>query len=247
MPELILAAAQTIPEKENIQSNILQHIDLIELAANKGAQLIHFPELSLTGYEPELAKELTFEIDDQRLKPLQKIAASKKIIVIAGAPLSMGDGIQIASFILHPNNSQELYTKHFLHPGEEKYFIPGKENPQLQLGNLYASCSICADITHTRHIQSAAETGSNIYLPGVFITHAGYTKDVGVLSENARRTGMLVLMANFGGPSGNFESAGKSACWDNSGKMIAQLATEGKGIVLAKYWNKTWSAESYSK
>lgn len=172
MSEIMLAAAQTTAAKGNISLNIRQHMKLIETAAEKCARLVHFPELSLTGYEPELAKELSFDLCDPRLKPLQKIASIKNIIVIVGAPLRTDSGIQIASFILYPDGSQEVYTKHHLHPGEEIFFIPGSDNPQLKLGKLNASLAICADITHKSHIQCASTSGS-LLSPGSILNACG--------------------------------------------------------------------------
>jgi len=53
-----ICVAQTRPVKGDIQSNIENHKKFIDLAVSGGADTIIFPELSLTGYEPELAKEL---------------------------------------------------------------------------------------------------------------------------------------------------------------------------------------------
>ena len=50
MKKLIIAAAQTIPVKGNVDINIERHIDLINQAYEKGVSLIVFPELSLTVY-----------------------------------------------------------------------------------------------------------------------------------------------------------------------------------------------------
>lgn len=50
-----IAVAQIKPIKGDIPSNVLQHVDFIELAAVNQVDLLIFPELSLTGYEPELA------------------------------------------------------------------------------------------------------------------------------------------------------------------------------------------------
>jgi hypothetical protein len=54
-----IAVAQTRAVIGDIGANVASHLELIELAvACGGAQFIAFPELSLTGYEPRLAKEL---------------------------------------------------------------------------------------------------------------------------------------------------------------------------------------------
>ena len=46
---MILAAAQTKPTQGNIDTNLQDHYRLIEMAVQNGAQLITFPEMSITG------------------------------------------------------------------------------------------------------------------------------------------------------------------------------------------------------
>ena len=84
---MILAAAQTNPKHDHIKANLNDHCKLIELAAKNGADLIVFPEMSITGYEREKAKNFVFDVLDPRLNTLLKLAVDNKIIVIAGAPI----------------------------------------------------------------------------------------------------------------------------------------------------------------
>ena len=49
-----ISIAQTRPIKGDIPANIEAHKRFINLAVSNGADAIFFPELSITGYEPEL-------------------------------------------------------------------------------------------------------------------------------------------------------------------------------------------------
>jgi predicted amidohydrolase len=82
-----IAAAQTRSIKGDIQANIENHKKLIDLALSNGADTIIFPELSLTGYEPTLAKELATTQDDGRLNEFQTISNTNYIIIGVGFPL----------------------------------------------------------------------------------------------------------------------------------------------------------------
>lgn len=53
-----ICVAHTRPVAGDIQSNIESHKKLLDLAIAHAAGMVIFPELSLTGYEPKLAKEL---------------------------------------------------------------------------------------------------------------------------------------------------------------------------------------------
>ena len=57
---MIVASAQTCPERFDTKANLTDHCRLIELAASNGAELILFPELSVTGYKSEGAREPVF-------------------------------------------------------------------------------------------------------------------------------------------------------------------------------------------
>ncbi|MFI5131108.1 MAG: nitrilase-related carbon-nitrogen hydrolase, partial [Chitinophagales bacterium] len=74
-----ICVAQTRPIKGDVKSNINAHRKLIDLAINNKANSIIFPELSLTGYEPELAKDLATDKDDNRFNDFQEISDSKHV------------------------------------------------------------------------------------------------------------------------------------------------------------------------
>ena len=95
-----LAVAQTIPVRGDVTTNLEQHLRLAGVARAAGAGLLIFPELSLTGYELDLAERLAFAPDDERLAPLVDAAASSSMILIAGAPVRLDGRLHIAAFII---------------------------------------------------------------------------------------------------------------------------------------------------
>jgi len=241
----ILAAAQTIPVCGNIEENIKHHKQLIELAAKNEVQLIVFPELSLTGYEPDLAEKLAFTPGDSRIAPLQDLADKFQIIIIAGAPVRCETGLHIASFIIKPHQKVQLYTKQYLHSGEDEYFSPCfNHNPVISIDGENISSAICADIANPKHPEAASLIGSSIYMPGVLITKKGYKADAELLSNYAKKFSMTVIMANFSGESGGYESAGKSAIWSKKGDLIAQFDESNEGLVIATKEDEVWTGKT---
>ncbi len=80
-----LAVAQIDPVLGDMEKNIATHVALAEEASQAGADMIVFPELSLTGYTVrdlnwDLA--LNLETHRERLRPL--LEASKRISILAG-------------------------------------------------------------------------------------------------------------------------------------------------------------------
>ena len=70
------------PEFEQVAREFVEFI--------AGAELVIFPELSLTGYEPDLAAELAVAADGSALQPLRDAARSGNLTVAAGCPIAAG-------------------------------------------------------------------------------------------------------------------------------------------------------------
>src|ERR1035437_8763972 len=73
---MILASDQTRPKRGDIKKTLLDHYRLIGKAADNGAVLIAFPEMSIIGYERENAALFTFSPNDSRLDELLRITAN---------------------------------------------------------------------------------------------------------------------------------------------------------------------------
>jgi predicted amidohydrolase len=244
LTKISIAAAQTVPVKGNIGENITRHIKLIKFAADKEVDILLFPELSLTGYETGMATNLAMGFFDERIHPLMQLSVNHKMVIIAGAPVRIDKRLYIGAYVLNPEGTLSLYLKHYLHPGEEKVFKPGHLNPMIHFGADKASLAICADLTNPDHPANAAQNNSTLYLASAFITPEGYVKDSDLLRKYARKYTMGVALANFGGESGGFMSAGKSAIWSDAGERVAGLDGLGEGLVIAKKINGKWSGKS---
>lgn len=238
---MIIASAQTSPIRENIEMNLQEHYELIELASKNHADLIVFPEMSITGYEREKAQELAFTTEDSRLKRLRKLSCDKQITVIAGAPIFIDNELYIGAFILSPDNSILIYTKQFLHSGEEMYFkSSSKYDPIIELKGERISCAICADISNPEHAENAKNKGATLYVSGIFFTPNGISNAYDVLSNYARIHSMNVLMSNYGGQSWGFESGGMSGFWNKQGVLIGKINNVSSGLLLIEKKNDQW-------
>src|SRR5687767_10393594 len=117
-----ICAAQTRPIKGDIRNNIDNHKRLIQLAVSNGADAIIFPELSLTGYEPKLAKELATHQNDSRFEDFQTISNANQITIGVGVPTKTHAGVCISMILFQPGKPRQLYSKHYLHVDEEDFF-----------------------------------------------------------------------------------------------------------------------------
>ncbi len=108
-----ICVAQTRLIKGDIQSNIDNHKKLIDLTISNGADIVIFPELSLTGYEPKLSKELATNQDDSRFDDFQKISNTKQITIGVGVPTKNNTGICISMVLFQPHKARQTYAKKY--------------------------------------------------------------------------------------------------------------------------------------
>ncbi len=127
-----ICIAQTKAVKGDIAQNIIHHKELAEFAALRSSQIIIFPELSLTGYEPELANALATNKDDERFNDLQLVSDKRNIVIGAGIPIRSDKGILIGMIIFRPLQPRQTYFKQYLHPDEEPYFMKGPPQKVLE-------------------------------------------------------------------------------------------------------------------
>lgn len=242
MQKLSIAAAQLQSIAGNIEANILTHKRYIDIAAQKNADFIIFPELSLTGYEPEVADRLQLTVDDRRLNVFKELAHDCKITIAVGAPMVSSEGTKptIASFIFTPEKC-EVYTKHYLHPGEEFYFSSANTECAIHVHGMMIGMAICADLSHPEHAQQAAEKGCGLYAAGVFITENGYAADTALLRQYTKKHGMAAIMANYSSSTGRLKPAGKSAIWNERGELIVSAQGTEEALVIAKRVENNWS------
>src|SRR5437764_69082 len=96
MSEVSIAVAQSIAVPGDLVRSVDDHIRLAKCAADRGARLVLFPELSLTGYDRRLTPADALMTTDPRLQPLQALADEREILVIAGAPIVSEGGLGVA-------------------------------------------------------------------------------------------------------------------------------------------------------
>jgi predicted amidohydrolase len=252
-----LAAGQTVPIRGNVDANVEEHVRLVQVAAEERVQVIVFPELSLTGYELDLAEGLAFSEGDPRLAPLVGAAARCSVTLVVGAPVRVASRLHIGAFIVSPDRTIGIYTKRHLGafspsascdgivpPAEATLFHPGKLDPLVRFGDYTAAVAVCADTGRASHPRRAAERGATTYLASMFVIRSELTRETEILRAYAVRHSMAVALANFGGPSGGLASGGGSAIWSESGEPLVQLPPIETGLAVAIEGEAGWCGKA---
>jgi len=236
-----ICIAQTKSEKGNIQRNIDNHLEFIERAIKLKADLIIFPELSITNYEPELATELATDIESSIFSPFQEISNANGISIGIGMPTKAPDGLNISMLIFQPNKEKTVYSKQMLHSDELPYFVCGKNQSFLTINGVKIAIGICYETLQREHFLNVKNQGTDIYIASVAKPKGGIEKAYKHFPQIANEFNTPILMSNCVGHCDNFISVGQSAVWNKKGELIEHLDDNNVGLLI--YDTKTEKTE----
>jgi predicted amidohydrolase len=227
-----ICVVQMKPVKGDIARNIVLHKRFIDVATANGADIVIFPELSITGYEPALAHELATVKDDRRFDDFQHIADTRGITIGIGVPTKHAAGNCISMVLFQPHGAREIYSKKYIHADEEAFFVSGESSTDVIGDAADIALAICYELSVPEHSAKAFRRGAKTYIASVAKTADGVEKAIKSLSDIANKYSMTVLMSNCVGHCDNFEAAGKTSIWNNRGMLLGQLTDKAEGLLI---------------
>lgn len=245
--KLNLAAVQLTAGATSHQDSLLRHLDFINQARQLNADILVFPELSLTGYSftkpiPEIALRANDEI-------ISRIANSAVAITVTFGFVEEGDGALFYNSaitvrdgkVLNVHRKINLATyglleegKHFAAGEEVNSFVPVDTQDPWCMGTL-----ICADHWNPLLLSLSALRGSNILIApiasaseavgGDFSNPIGWKQNLG---NTALTFGSYIIMSNWVGPQNGVSFWGGSVIVTPQGDIISKSG-EGECLVSA--------------
>ena len=147
-----VAVYQTNPTLLNVKANLEDVISKIHQGKEKGARLIAFPELALTGYfVGHRYHEAALRLDSKEIRKL--VAATKGTAVVVGF-IEESPAMNFYNSALVAVDGEIVFAYRKLNlPNygvfeERKYFAPGKWVPVFKLRDLTIAVFICNDVWH---------------------------------------------------------------------------------------------------
>jgi NAD+ synthase (glutamine-hydrolysing) len=167
MSVLTLALAQSTFLVGDIAGNTKKIIEQANIAREKGAQIVVFPELAITGYPPEdllLRPSLVPRIN----AALAEIATIEGIVVVVGYPLNEGKKRFNSAGVFAQGAQRGVYRKQKL-PNysvfdEARYFKAGTDSVIFEISGRQVGLLICEDIWHRQPIKTLKENGAELVL-----------------------------------------------------------------------------------
>ncbi|HEY6053584.1 MAG TPA: nitrilase-related carbon-nitrogen hydrolase, partial [Gaiellaceae bacterium] len=223
-----IALAQIDSVVGDLDGNRRRILERLEEARGEGADLVLFPELTVTGYPPE----------DLLLKPgfvraarrsLEQIAAATTgTTALVGVPWFEGD-LYNACAVCADGELKAVYRKRFL-PNygvfdEDRYFAPGHDLLLLRLGEVLVGPTICEDVWQpgppaTDLALAGAQLVANISASPFHVGKAREREQM--LQVRARDNVCFVAFVNAVGGQDELIFDGHSCVIDDEGKVVAR-------------------------
>jgi len=245
-----VALAQINPTVGDLSGNTEKIIRYIKAAGERGADLVVFPELVITGYPPkDLLLKPSF-IKDNRDALKKIIAASEGIAVVTGFVDATGEKLYNAAAIIKDTEligiGHKMYLPNYDVFDEKRYFEPANKVEIFDLGGIKLGLNICEDIwvDHGPY-EVQAEKGANLIVNiSASPFYAGKTEERRELtSKRARENRVWLLYLNLVGGQDDLIFGGRSCLVNREGELIAECKSFEEELVVADLDRETITPE----
>ncbi len=229
MPTIRIVAAQLNQVVGDLSGNSAKILDAYRTAESLGADLVAFPELSITGYPPE----------DLLLRPAFIARAAASLVTIAeqtgrvaaviGYPELDGDLFNSAA-VCADGKVQGVYRKQLL-PNyavfdEQRYFTPRTDEASLfVIAGVKVGITICEDAWSSTGPIAAQVSGGAALIVNINASpfYAGRVQErEEMLSARAVEARVPIVYVNLVGGQDELVFDGASMAFDAQGKLIAR-------------------------
>lgn len=226
---LRIALAQINTVVGDLEGNKKKILAYLEEGKKAGADLVAFPELTITGYPPE---DLLFkpQFIQDNLDCLQGIVGFTRGITAVVGFVDRNRKVYNAAAVLHDEKLAGVCHKICL-PNygvfdEKRYFVPGRKPLVFELDGIKIGVNICEDIWVPDGVTEAQVWGGGAQII-VNISSSPYHAGKGgqreeILSQRARDNGVFVAYVNLVGGQDELVFDGESLIFNGEGKLLAR-------------------------
>jgi predicted amidohydrolase len=225
----------------DVAANLQRIEDSTVEAADRGAQLVLFPECATTGYFlGDRIASLAEPIPGPSSEQLTHLARSRGLHLMVGMIERAGDKYYDDAILFTPDGAYHVYRKAHLFGPERAIFTPG-ERPvvvETALGRL--GLTVCYDLMFPEFIRTLVLSGAQVVLNATdWITDTwqstlGWGGDTvaSLVRIRALENGVHVAMADRAGVEAGWRSLGSSTVAAPTGRVLATLGAD-EGMALA--------------
>lgn len=230
-----IAAGQFTCVPADVAANVRQMTALAGHARARGAELVVFPELAVTGYELEAVLAdpgLWVTPDDPRLDAIRE-GGTATVVNCAAAT----DGPRPAIETLVFGADGELlttYRKQHLFEHEQAVFTAGQHDGRFEFGGLRFALATCYDNHFPDLTARGAADGCQVHLASSLYGTGGGAEELAAIYPGiAKDLNMHVVLANHAGPAGPWTGCGRSSVWAPGGAVLTEADAQTTMLVVA--------------
>jgi predicted amidohydrolase/8-oxo-dGTP pyrophosphatase MutT (NUDIX family) len=242
----ILLAAITCA-KGDLDANLATHLTVLADASRAGADLVVFPEMSLTGsVDPTRHPERAVPLDHATVGRLVAATLRHPLAVLFGMAERRSDGCWITQVQADGGQIRGVQRKRHLGEDEEG-FDTATDTSVFELGEARYGSIICAESTVARTWDANAAGGATLHLLSAAPGLTGRRTDaegwraglewwegagLADAEHHARRLGAWVGVATQAGSTVDEDFPGVAAMVSPDGAIVARLPDERPGTLL---------------
>ncbi len=239
MKDIRIAVAVFNSPVNKTRHNIDRMVRWIKEAKRKGASIICFPEMNVTGYciHKDINK-IAEPVSGGAAQDLLHIAGEEKIVILAGMAEKDETGRIFAShLVITPDGVSGIYRKLHIAPPESPFFTPGSKIPLFETMGVKFGIQLCYDAHFPGLSAHMAVNGAEL----IFIPHASprgtpdkkFKSWMRHLIARAYDNSLFIVACNQTGENGKgLTFPGVSVIIGPTGKIIKKRISGREGIMV---------------
>lgn len=170
MEDIRIAAVIFRSVSGDVGRNIDAMARWVKISKDKGAHIICFPELNITGYSNRKAiKNIAEPVPGPRTHDLSNLAKSNGVVILAGIVEKDEKGHLFSShLVMKPDGFVGVYRKLHIAPPEQNIFTPGDRIPLFDAKGVKFGIQLCYDAHFPELSTHMAIKGADL----IFFPHA---------------------------------------------------------------------------
>ncbi len=238
MPAWTLAAVQFDCQLGNPNSNLSAIRRLLNVACDRGANVVAFPELALTGYgypNRDAVEPFAQSFPGPATESVAEVCRERNAFAIFGLIERDGDKRFNAVAIVGPNGLVGSYRKiHMPCVGVDRFLDPGDRPFAVHdLGGLKVGVGICFDSSFPESIRVLTLLGADVVVLPTNWADTAYRNATLVSRVRAMENHVYYVAVNRVGTETGYHYIGQSSICSFTGDFLAFAETDQEAIITA--------------
>jgi N-carbamoylputrescine amidase len=226
----------------DISRNVARAVEMAEVAAEKGAKVIGFPELCFTPWFPRREDQEAFsfarELAGEEIKTFTAASLKHQVVLVVPFFEKAGDRFYNSAAVIDCGKVLGTYRK--LHVPdipfykERFYFSPGDAGfPVFETSRGRIGVQICWDNLFPEGTRILALKGADVVFAPTAASVESHTLWERAVASNAFANNLFTFRVNRVGQEDGIAFYGRSFCAGPWGEMVSELAGSKDAIVIA--------------